>query len=274
MISALSELDSVVRCIELGAEDYLPKPFNPVLLRARIGACLEKKRLRDRERTHLAEIERQRQRAEDLLDVILPAAAVTELKTTGRVRPRRFDEVAVLFIDLVGFTAWCNAHSPEDVVANLQTLAEDFERIATQHGMEKIKTVGDAFMATANLLEPNDDPVIAAVRCAHDMATAARVGPNCWRIRAGIHIGPVVAGMVGRTKFTFDLWGDTVNVAAHLSMLGTDEAIYLSADASARVRDRCRLLSMGQIAFKGKSAIEVFRYQAPIEEADASASTA
>jgi adenylate cyclase len=261
MISALSELDSIVRCIELGAEDYLPKPFNPVLLRARIGACLERKHLRDREQAHLAEIEKQRRRADDLLDAILPASAVAELKTTGYIRPRRFDSVAVLFVDLVGFTAWCNSHTPEDVVADLQLLTEIFERLTTQHGLEKIKTVGDAFMATGNLLHPNSDPVFAAVRCAHDMAMAAHASPNCWRIRAGIHFGRVVAGAVGRTKFTFDLWGDTVNVAAHLSALGTDEAIYLSADAAARIGSSA-LRSMGHVALKAKSTIEVFRYEA------------
>jgi len=95
MISALSELDSVVRCIELGAEDYLPKPFNAVLLNARISASLERKRLHDREHAHLAEIDRQRQRADELLHAMLPQPAVAELKSRDRIAPRRFDDVMV-----------------------------------------------------------------------------------------------------------------------------------------------------------------------------------
>src|SRR5918911_3941320 len=90
MISAVSELESVVRCIELGADDYLPKPFNAVLLRARVGSCLEKKRLHDQELRYLEEIDRQHRRADRLLHAILPAPAVNELATTDRVQPRRF----------------------------------------------------------------------------------------------------------------------------------------------------------------------------------------
>jgi adenylate cyclase len=105
MISAATDLDRVVRCIELGAEDYLPKPFNRVLLRARVGACLERKRLHDAEASHLAEIEAQRRRADELLHAILPAAAVGELKASGAVRPRRHEDVVVLVADVVGFTS-------------------------------------------------------------------------------------------------------------------------------------------------------------------------
>ncbi len=112
MLSALDELDSVVRCIELGAEDYLSKPFNPVLLRARVNACLEKKRLRDQEVFYLQQIEQQKKRADDLLHVILPEQIVEELKATNMVRPRRYENVAVLFCDIVGFTSYCDGRPP------------------------------------------------------------------------------------------------------------------------------------------------------------------
>jgi class 3 adenylate cyclase len=145
-------------------------------------------------------------------------------------------------------------------------LAEHFESLTDRHGMEKIKTIGDAFMATANLLEPNADPVMAAVRCALDMMTAARAGPSAWRMRAGIHIGPVVGGVVGRTKFSFDLWGDTVNVAARLSALDVPDAINLSADAFERIRNRCRVLAVGPVPLKGKGVLEVYRCEATFGE--------
>src|SRR5829696_8763475 len=108
MISALSEFESVVRCIELGAEDYLPKPFNPALLRARVAACLEKKRLHDQEVWYRQQIEAERQRADELLHVILPDEIVQELKTTDAVQPRRYENVAVLFCDIVNFTPYCD----------------------------------------------------------------------------------------------------------------------------------------------------------------------
>ncbi len=216
MISAVDELDSVVRCIELGADDYLPKPFNAVLLKARVDACLEKKRLRDQQAAYLSQIDRERQRADDLLHAILPAAAVRELKTTNAVAPRRFENVAVLFCDVVDFTPYCEKHSPEQVVGQLQAWVDANEAIVVRCGLEKIKTIGDAFMATAGLLQPLEEPVLAAVRCGLDMAAAARRLESGWSVRVGVHFGPVVAGVLGRRQFMFDLWGDTVNTAARI----------------------------------------------------------
>ena len=258
IISAVSELESVVRCIELGADDFLPKPFNRVILRARVGACLERKRLHDREAAHLEEIERQRERADRLLHAILPAPAVTELAATERVKPRRYEEVAVLFADIVGFTAYCEARPPEIVVENLQLLVEAFEDLSARHGMEKIKTVGDALMATANLLEAHADPVMAAIRLGSDLLEAARSNPARWKLRVAIHFGEVVAGIVGRSKFSFDLWGDTVNTAARLASFG-DPAILLSSEAWATVADRCQARRLGPVEIKGKGLVEVYR---------------
>jgi class 3 adenylate cyclase/CheY-like chemotaxis protein len=266
MISALGDLDSVVRCIELGAEDYLPKPFDPVLLRARIGACLEKKRWRDQEIAYLErierqmeEIERERSRADRLLHVILPPSAVSELKARDRVTPRRYEQVAVLFSDIVSFTSYCERHPAEEVVANLDQLTRACEELISAHGLEKIKGVGDGVVATANLLEPHAAPVMASVRCAFAMAEAARANPAGWQIRVGIHVGPVVAGVVGQSKFTFDLWGDTVNLAARLSDLGETGAVHLSEAAWRRLDGRARGQPLGPVALKGKGEIEVWR---------------
>ena len=261
MISALDQLESVVRCIELGAEDHLPKPFEPVVLKARVGACLEKKRWHDREIAYRREIERERERADRLLHVILPAPAVVELKASDRILPRRHDEVAVMFADIVGFTAYCETHAAEDVVENLDRLARDCEGLMSAHGLEKIKTIGDGFVTTGNLLQPLDDPVMASMRCALAMLSVATQNPARWKLRVGIHVGPVVAGVVGQSKFSFDLWGDTVNVAARLSGLGSEAAIHLSGEAFARVEGRCRCVPLGPIEFKGGRRIVVYRHQ-------------
>ena len=266
MISAISELDSVVRCIELGAEDYLPKPFNSVLLRARIGASLERKRLHDREAQHLAEIDHQRRRADELLHALLPAQAVRELRARDRVAPRRFEDVVVVFGDLVDFTSYCERHAAEEVVANLDRLALDLERIAGRHALEKIKTIGDAFMVTANLLEPHADPVMAGVRFAFEMVDAARHNPAAWQIRLGIHVGSVIAGVIGRSKFSFDLWGDTVNTAARLSDVGCEGGVYLSGAAWERVAGRCPGRCLGRVSLKGKGEIEVYLGATPNRE--------
>ncbi len=261
MISAVDEMDSVVRCIELGAEDYLPKPFNRVLLRARIGACLEKKRLRDREAAYLSQIERERQRADDLLHAILPAAAVRELKATDAVVPRRYEDVAVLFCDVVDFTPYCEKHSPEEVVGQLQAWVDAYEVIVGRHGLEKIKTVGDAFMATAGLLRPVDDPALAGVRCGLDMAAAAQRLESGWSVRVGIHFGPVVAGVIGHRQFMFDLWGDTVNTAARIVGQAEPGAVVVSDATWRQVKDRCRGRSFGFVDLKGKGRVELIECQ-------------
>lgn len=257
MISALDDIDSVVKCIELGAEDYLPKPFNPVLLKARVRASLEKKRFRDQEALYLERVETEKRRADDLLHAILPSGAVRELKATDQVQPRRYEDVTVLFCDIVGFTRYCDQHAPEQVVAELQNLVGRFEEIVGDHGLEKIKTVGDAFLATAGLLRALDDPVLAAVRCGLDMVAAAGRQEPYWQVRVGLHQGPVVAGIVGRRKFLYDLWGDTVNVAARITERAGKGGVCMSDTTWRQVRSVFPGKNLGPVEIKGKGAIEL-----------------
>ncbi len=257
MISAVDEMDSIVRCIQMGAEDHLPKPFNAALLKARIGASLEKKRLRDQESTYLKQIEVEKKRADDLLHATLPAAAVHELKATNAVQPRRFEDVAVLFCDVVGFTSYCDKHTPEEVVSHLQTLVTAFEGIAARHGLEKIKTVGDAFMATAGLLQHVDAPAKASVQAGFDMIVAAKQLEAGWEVRVGVHMGPVVGGVVGRKQYLFDIWGDTVNIAARIVDQADPNSVLVSSTLWRNLGDAFRGNSKGLVELKGKGDLEL-----------------
>jgi len=259
MISALDEIDSVVRCIEGGAEDYLPKPFNPVLLKARIGASLEKKRLRDREVLHLRQIEEEKQRVEQLLHVILPHEIVEELKNHGYVKPKRYDNVAVLFCDIVGFTPYCAGREPEEIFGSLQELVEAYEELALRHDLQKIKTIGDSFMATAGAIRAMPLPALNAVRCGLEMLAAAQRLSAHWSVRVGIHVGPVMAGVVGHRQYLFDIWGDTVNTAARVESHGRNGAVNVSAAAWGQVADHCHGTSLGLLRLKGLGEMEVFR---------------
>ena len=261
MISAVDEIESVARCIGLGAEDYLAKPFNAVLLRARLAACLEKKKLRDQEAVYTQQIENEKRRADELLYAMLPPGAVRELKATNAVRPRRYDEVAVLFCDIVGFTAYCDENPPEKVVEHLQALNEEYEWIVRQHEMEKIKTIGDAFMATAGLFTPVPDPVFASLQCGLDMVTASRRIEPSWEVRVGVQFGPVVAGIIGHRQYLFDLWGDTVNMASRIAAHANPGTVATSGATWHHIRDRGRGRSLGFVDIKGKGRIELIECQ-------------
>jgi adenylate cyclase len=258
MISAVDDVESVVRGIELGADDYLSKPFNPVILGARVGACLEKKRLRDQEAYYREEIQREKRRSDALLQAILPPSAVAELKATNEVKPRRLEDVTVLLSDIVGFTRYCDQHPAEQVVSELRGLVDAFEDIVDAHAMEKIKTIGDAFLATAGLLRPVDNGALAAVRCARAMIEVSRRLEPGWALRVGIHCGPVIAGIMGRRQYLFDLWGDTVNTAARITSHAQGGSILMSATAWTQVRHCCAGRSRGLVELKGKGALELF----------------
>ncbi|MBI2264179.1 MAG: response regulator [Armatimonadetes bacterium] len=259
MISALDEIDEVAKCIEMGAEDYLPKPFNPVLLKARIEACLEKMQLRDREVTHLRQIEAEKKRSDELLHVIFPSVIVEELKTTQEVKPRRYENVAVLFSDVVGFTSYCEDRRPEEVLSLLQELTELFEELAVRHDLEKMKTIGDAFMATAGLLKPVRNPVLNCVKCGLAMVSGVQRLSSAWQVRVGIHTGPVIAGVVGHKKYLFDIWGDTVNTAARVESNGVNSAVNVSKEAWNHIADHCHGESRGLVDVKGKGKLEMYR---------------
>ena len=262
VLSASDEVESAVRCIQLGAEDYLPKPFDPVLLRARISASLEKKRLRDREERYRQQIEAEKRRADELLHVILPAEIVAELKVNDSVPPRRHEHVAVLFCDIVGFTSYCDGREPHEVIPDLQRLVEAYEEIALRHGLQKIKTIGDSFMAAAGLLRSLEAPVEQCVRTGLEMIVAARALEAGWDVRVGIHVGPVIAGILGQRQYLFDLFGDTVNTAARMESYGLPGSVTLSDAAWREIADRSRGEPLGRVNVKGKGELEMFRFLA------------
>jgi class 3 adenylate cyclase len=200
------------------------------------------------------QLAREKRLVDQLLENTLPAAAVTELKATGGVAPKRFENVAVLFVDLVSFTAYCDRHTPEEVIGSLSDIFVAFEECASRNGLEKIKTLGDAFMATAGLLKPVADPLRSAVNCALEIAAIVPGIREGWRIRAGVHRGPVMAGIVGRERYQFDIWGDTVNVASRLTSAASPQSVALT-EAQASLLQGLTVSPRGAVELKGKGAV-------------------
>ena len=255
MISGLQETDSVIRCIEAGAEDYLAKPFNPVLLRARISACLERKRWRDRERRYVERIELERQRYETLLRNILPGQIVSRLNNGEVVIADRVEEATILFADLVGFTAAASRVTPAVLVNNLNRIFSAFDDLCRRLQIEKIKTIGDAYMAAAGVPLPRPyhaegmaDFALAMLAALERVNAIAEVQ---FQMRIGIHTGPVVAGVIGSHRFLYDIWGDTVNLASRLESHGLPGRIHVSPQTRQLLEGRYHLEARGLINLRG-----------------------
>lgn len=259
MLSALDEMDSVVRCLLAGAEDYLAKPVNTVLLRARLEACLEKNRLRRQEAAHLAALEWERRTSETLLLNILPGPIATRLKRGETTIVDGFPEVTVLFADLVGFTALSTRMDSAGLVALLDEIFSAFDAIAEGQGLEKIKTIGDAYMVVGGVPTPRPDHAEAVAEAALRML--AHVERHYGRreppiqLRLGLSTGPVIAGVIGRHKFTYDLWGDTVNTASRMESAGLPGRIQVSASTYQRLKHRYAFTARGEVEIKGKGPL-------------------
>ncbi len=262
VISALDEIESVVRCIEMGAEDYLPRPFEPVLLKARIGASLEKKRLRDQEQAYLRQLQIEQEKSERLLLNILPAPIAERLKQGQGTIADSFGDVTVLFADLVGFTDLASSMPPTELVVLLNEIFSTFDHLAEQHGLEKIKTIGDAYVVVGGLPTPRPDHACAIADMALDMQreigclTIANAPPL--NIRIGIHTGPVVAGVIGTRKFSYDLWGDTVNTASRMESHGVAGRIQVTPETYNRLQQGYMFEERGLIPVKGKGELQTY----------------
>jgi adenylate cyclase len=262
MISALSELDSIVRCIEAGADDYLPKPFDPTLLRARIGSSLEKKHMRDREREMLEALRIEKERSEHLLLHILPQAIVTRLNRKEAVIADQLSDVTILFADLVGFTKLSSDLSARDLIRLLNRLFSEFDRLALSFGVEKIKTVGDAYMLAGGVPEPRANHAHAVADTALAMLEAVKRTnydlPIQLQMRIGMHSGDVMAGVIGTHKFIYDIWGDAVNIASRMESQGMPNRIQISAATRLHIHEHFQLEPHGSVDIKGKGPMETF----------------
>lgn len=262
MLSALDDLESVVRCIERGAEDYLAKPFDPVLLRARIGACLQKTRLQQQEKAYLQLLQDEREKSETLLLNILPRSIADRLKNDEEPIADSFDQATVMFADLVGFTSLAAHISADEIVRLLNEIFTAFDLLTEKRGLEKIKTIGDAYMVVGGIPQPRPDHAEAVA----DLSLAIR--DEIWefnadnrtnlQMRIGISSGPVTAGVIGRHKFAYDLWGDTVNLASRMESLAHPDTILVTESTRQLLSGTHNLTERGPVDVRGRGVMTVF----------------
>lgn len=204
----------------------------------------------------------QQQQTDRLLLNILPATIAERLKKDQRTIAEHFAEVSVLFADIVGFTELSARISPTELVHMLNAIFSQFDYLVERHGLEKIKTIGDAYMVVGGIPIPKPDHAEAIAEMAIDMQTTmvqfnAETGQN-FRMRIGIHTGPVTAGVIGVKKFIYDLWGDTVNTASRMESHGIPGEIQVTEATYERLRDRYYFESRGAIAVKGKGEMQAY----------------
>ncbi len=214
-------------------------------------------------------LQHEQQRSERLLLNVLPRPIAERLKQNSQPIADGFESVTVLFADVVGFTALSERMPPADLVRVLNDLFSQFDQLAERHGLEKIKTIGDCYMAVAGIPTPRADHARAVADMALAMqATLATFDPGVpdappLRIRIGINSGPVVAGVIGIRKFIYDLWGDTVNVASRMESHGIAGQIQVSESTHALLRNDYVFEPRGAIAVKGKGEMNVFLLKRP-----------
>jgi len=204
-------------------------------------------------------LQREKERSERLLRNVLPAPIAARLEEQQEVIADGFPEVTVLFADLVDFTRRSQPSSPQQVVQVLDELFTAFDQLTRRHGLEKIKTIGDAYMVAGGLPTPRPDhaQAVADLALAMQMEVPRRADPNGrpLQVRIGIDTGPVVAGVIGTDKFSYDLWGDTVNTASRMESTGVAGCIQVTDRAYQRLRDSYRFQRRGLVEVKGKGEL-------------------
>ena len=262
VVSSLDEQETVYRCLESGAEDFVTKPINFMILAARINSALDRKYLLDREEEHLAKIESEQQKNEELLLNILPQPIAMRMKANEYLIADSVDNCSILFGDIVGFTPLSQALGAVKIVEILNKIFTEFDDYCEELGVEKIKTIGDNYMIACGVPTADDEHAIKAAKMGTKMLDFVNSLPAIrgYKIsmRIGLHSGSAVAGVIGKKKFVYDLWGEAVNTAGRMESHGKPNEIHVSSDTAKLLENNFALESRGLIDVKGIGEMETF----------------
>ncbi len=255
MITALSERDDRMTGIYAGANDFLNKPIDIRDVTLRVRNSIHTKHLHDK-------LQVEQEKSEQLLLNILPKAIAERMKNGETNIADSFPDVTVLVADLVGFTTLSAHIGPEQIVQLLNEIFSAFDLLTEKHGLEKIKTIGDAYMVAGGISFPRTDHAKASAELALEMQTEiARLNQEydtSVRLRIGICTGPVVAGVIGRKRFAYDLWGETVNLACRLEATGAAGKIQVAESIHERLKDKYLFAPKHRLNVKGHDELSAY----------------
>jgi len=267
MLSALDEIDTIVECISMGADDFLIKPVNRILLHARLNNALEKKYFHDKEIKYQKQIKIEQEKSDKLLLNILPESIAKRLKNGESLIADDFEDSTVLFADLAGFTKLSSTISATDVVMQLNSIFSLFDGMLIKYSLEKIKTIGDCYMLAGGLPKPDKNHADSVARMALEMLDIIKEintkTNQSLKVRIGINSGPVAAGVIGKEKFIYDLWGDTVNVASRMETFGSNSKIHVSANTYLQLKDYYNFTKRDKINIPGKGTMQTYFLNSP-----------
>lgn len=298
ILTGFTDMESIIEAINTGqVYHYITKPWDKDELKMTIDNALETVMLRRNNKKLISELQvhnevlekKVKQRTEEiekqktiveiakaqsdsLLLNILPAEIAEELKKFGKSYARKHDQVSVLFADIKGFTSIAESLTPVKLVTQLDEVFGAFDNIIAKYGMEKIKTIGDAYMCACGLPLADHENAVKAVKAALDMqhfikgfGLANKIqNLPVFEVRIGIHTGPLVAGVVGLKKFAYDIWGDAVNVASRMEQHSEAGKVNISSDTFALVSDFFQCTYRGKIDTKSKGEVDMYFVEAPI----------
>lgn len=255
MVTALSDRKERLMGIAVGANDFLNKPVDIQDVILRVGNAVYTKRLHD-------QLQAEQEKSEQLLWNILPKPIAARMKQGETTIADSHADVTVLLADLVGFTSLSAHISPEQVVQLLNEIFSAFDLLADRHGLEKIKTIGDAYMVAGNISFARPDHAGACAELALDMqGEIGRINQEYGtsvRLRIGICTGPVVAGVIGRRRFAYDIWGETVNLACHLESKGEAGKIQIAESTQERLKQKYQFKPKHALDVKGHVQLSAF----------------
>lgn len=285
ILTGYSDMEAIIEAINTGkVYRYISKPWSKEELKITMDNAVEAYRLRKTNKKLLQELQEanddleqkvvartlevnlQKVEIEKLLLNILPSETAQELKEKGFATPRFYGSTTVMFTDFKDFTKIAEGLSPQDLVTELNACFVAFDEIIEKHNLEKIKTIGDAYMCAGGLPTANTSHAADAIRAGLEIQqyisrkNSSRLSENLptWKVRIGIHTGPVIAGVVGRRKFAYDIWGDAVNIASRMESCGEAGRVNISQATYALVSSQFNCFHRGKISAKNKGDVDMY----------------